>query len=357
MKKYNVQQLKNLIEIPSPSGYEGDVANFLQKELLKILPKKCIEKDFDNNIIATIQGESDKIIMIDAHSDQIGYSINNVTKEGLLNLVQTGYGDVCLTTARKLIIITKKGILNAVVNRKHSHLVDDEEDEIITDISEAEVDIGIRKRTNVLKHVDIGDPVICKPSFQQLVGNFYSGDGMDDKTGCFVLLETIKRIVKSKTKPKYTLMFTFSVKEEIGCFGALELVRRYKPYLFIEVDVGFATDYMVDSNLEQKAGRCRLGSGIIIFRGVNIHTPSVERLESIAKSNKIKFQQQATNPKSPYTSEYIAQENGGLRVLTLGIPLRNMHTPVETINLSDLEYGTRLLQKFLSSRTLSKTIE
>ncbi len=352
MTTKQLKLLEGLMLIPSPSGFEDKISEFINKEMLKILPKKQVEIDWQKNVIVTIPGKDpDKKVMIDAHLDEIGFIVTNIDKDGVISLQYIGGGDVSILSARELQILTNKGTVNAVVNRKHSHLIEDEDDEKIDNISEVQVDIGVRKKREVEKYVKIGDPIVYKACFQHLVKNYYSGYGFDDKSGCFVLMETIRKIIKSKRQPIPTLIFTFSSQEETGYSKSRPLVRKYKPNLFIENDVTFASDYLYDE-LEREVGKCHLGKGMVIYRGVDIDKKSVELMESIAKKHGIKYQVQASCGRTGYVSGDVTEF--GIKSMVTSIPLRNMHCPVETINLYDLEKGSDLLKEFLLNRKLLK---
>lgn len=351
MRKNKINLLQSLIEIPAPSGFEGNLATFIKKTVCSYVPRTKVEVDFQNNVIITIPGSSDKKIMIDAHLDEIGFIVNNINDEGIINIKYIGGGDHSILSARNLVILSDKGEINAVVDRKHAHLVEDEDDEAIKEVSSAPVDIGIRKRKTVSKLVKIGDPVVYKPGFNHLVDDFYSGYGFDDKSGCFILMETIKEIVRTKKKPQATLIFTFSAQEETGYTKARPLVNKYKPDLFIEVDVTFATDYLHDDySFEKEVGRCELGKGIVLYRGVDIDKKCFKELERIARRHKVKVQYQASTGDVGYTATEVT--GTPTKALILGIPLRNMHTPVETINTKDLNYGINLLKNFLLSKNI-----
>lgn len=353
MRKNKIDLLKNLISIPSPSGFESNILEFINKELLKYLPKSKIKIDNQKNLVATIEGKRKKSIVCEAHTDQIGWVIVNVDRSGIISLKYIGGGDKQILSARHLNILTSKGIINAVIDRKHTHLVSDEDDEKIDDIYTAQVDIGIRGRKQVLRKVKIGDPVVYKPHFELLSfdknqGLFVSGYGFDDKSGCFILIEAIKEIVRSRRKPEYTLHFVFSAREEIGN-PPKKLTKELKPELYMGVDVTFATDYG-DDNLEREVGRCELGKGIVIYRGVNIHAETEKLLSKIAKNNRIKVQYQASTGNIGYNATEMVDICD--KTVIISPPLRNMHTSVETINLKDLEYGTKLISLFCVSRDL-----
>jgi len=348
--------LQSLIKIPSPSGNELKFVSFIRKYLLQFVPVKKMLIDTHYNLIVKIKGVSDqKSIMIDAHADTIGFLVNNVDKEGYISLISLGGHNKALLRGRHVTIITDKKYINGVIGLRPPHLIDDEDEEngVPNKIEEVTVDIGVRKRKQVRRYVKVGDYVVFKPIFTELLEDFYSGYGFDDKSGCFMLIETIKEIVKSKRKPPYDLYFTFSTQEELGCKGAKELVCRYKPNLYIGVDVTFATD--VEEVDERDAGRCELGKGIVIYRGVNIDKTGEKKLLSISRRHKIKVQYQATNGIG-FNADEVASMVGGLKILNIAIPLRNMHSSVEVVHMKDLNYGIKLLKHFLLSNNLKSVI-
>lgn len=314
----DVKLLKSLIEIPSPSGYERTLAEYIKTTLLTYLPKSRIEIDFHNNVIATIPGTSDKTVIIDAHSDQLGFLINNIDKGGYISLVPIGGHDISLLRGRKVLILnSKKGIVKGVIGCKPIHLMDDEADEVPNRTSDVTVDIGVRGKKKVSALISIGDPVVLQPEFDELTEGYYMGSGFDDKAGCFMLIETIKSIIRMKKKPIPTLKFVFSVQEEVGCKGAKEVSYRVKPNLFIGVDVTFATDQPdVD---ERRVGRCRLGQGMAVYKGVNIHQPTINLVNSIANNQKIKIQYLATSGAGGTNAKSVANTCGGVKVIDFGI--------------------------------------
>ena len=357
MIKYdkNVRLLKSLVDIASPSGYENKIAKFIETKLLSYLSPSNIEIDFHNNVIATIKGKTGKVIMIDAHQDMLGFLINNIDKMGYISLETIGGHDLSLLRGRKVLVLTKKRVLKGVIGSKPIHLIGDEADELPDQSTDLTLDLGIRKRRNIEALISIGDPVILQPEFDKLEGNYYTGSGFDDKAGCFMLLQMIKNIKSKHIVPNETLKFVFSSQEEVGCRGARESAYKFKPDLFIGVDVTFATDNPdVD---EREVGRCVLGQGIAIYKGVNIHRPSVELITSIANKYKTKVQYLACGGSAGTNAKSVANMSGGIKILDIGIPLRNMHTPVEVINMKDLTNGAELLTKFVTSKRLKNVIE
>jgi len=352
----DVRLLKNLIEIPSPSGFEKNIAEFIEDYLLKIVKKNQIKIDKYHNVIVTFDYGKEKTVLVDAHSDQIAFIVSNVDRWGSISLQYIGGGDSTILSARHLNILTKNGIVPAVIDRKHSHLVWNEDTELNYSPDQADVDIGIRDREEILKIIRIGDPVVYRHNFRKLMNQYYTGYGFDDKSGCFLLIKTIEELIKSKIKPSVNLVFVFSTQEETGNSKLIPVVRQIKPNLVIEADVTFATDYGNVDEIEREVGRCELGKGIALYRGVDIDETCWELITQIAKKSQINFQTQTCSGRIGYTSLEVTGEANGIKALVFGIPLRSMHAPTEIINLEDLMSGSKLLKLFLQNKLLKDII-
>ena len=287
MKNKEIKLLESMVTTPSPSGYESDLAELIRKTILNYLPRTSITTDTHNNVVAKIQGRTDKVVMIDAHADQLGFLVNNIDKEGYISLFRLGGYDIDLLRGRKAIILSDRGKVNGVIGTKPAHLISKRKKDIPEKTTDLTLDIGVRKCKQVQRHIKIGDPVVLQPEFSQLIDDYYTGSGFDDKAGCFLLIQIIKQIVGSRAKPVPTLKFVFSAQEETGCFGAREVVRRETPDLFVGVDVAFATDQPeVD---EREVGRLGLGDGLGVYRGINIHRPSYTCWNAPRKETKLRF--------------------------------------------------------------------
>jgi len=354
-KLSNKELLESLLNIPSPSGYEKEIAEFIYAYLCQFVSEDMIEIDKHYNVIVTFDNGAYKTVMIDAHSDEIGFIINNVDRWGSISLQYIGGGDSTILSARHLNILSSNGVIPAVVDRKHAHLVTDEDEENIYYPENADVDIGLRDRDKILKILQIGDPVVYNPIFRELTSKFFTGYGFDDKSGCFILLKSIEQMIKSKSQPDVNVVYVFSTQEETGSSKLFPVVHRIKPDLVIEADVTFSTDYGHADLLEKEVGRCELGKGISLYRGVDIDTQCFDLVAEVAKEKKIPYQVQASCGNIGYTSLTVTNENEGIKALVFGIPLRSMHAPTEIIHLDDLLTGAKLLTAFLQNKKL-KTI-
>ena len=206
-----------------------------------------------------------------------------------------------------------------------------------------------------MKKIDVGDPVVFEPGFRHLSDDYYSGYGFDDKAGCFMLLKCLEQF--KKVKPTYNTIFLFSAQEETGSSKIFPVVKKYKPSLVIELDVTFATDYGDFDMMSAQAGKCELGKGISLYRGVDIFQKGVELCEEIAKEKKIPYQKQAGEGSIGYTSLEVTDNEYGIYAMVFGIPLRNMHAPTEVVHYQDLLTGTKLLKEFLTNKKLKDILD
>jgi len=353
-KLTETELLENLVVIPSPSGFEQEIAEFIYGYLSQFVSSDQIEIDNQHNVIVKFDIGSDKTVLLDAHADEIGFIVNNVDRWGSISLQYLGGGDSTILSARHLNILTKNGIVPAVIDRKHSHLVWDEDEVTTYSPEDADVDIGLRERSSILKKIQIGDPVVYQSNFRALTSGYFAGYGFDDKAGCFLLIKTIEHLVKNKIQPNVNLVFVFSAQEETST-KLIPIVRQINPDLIIEVDVTFATDYGTVDELEREVGRCALGQGIVVLRGWDLDNSCWELATEIAKRRKISHQVQIPT-KGIYTSQTVAHEASNAKIMVFGIPLRNMHAPTEIIHMDDLIGGAKLLKHFLVSKKLKEIL-
>lgn len=348
--------LSKMMATPSPSGFEGKLITVIYNYLTNFITRfSTLTIDEQNNLIVTLPGRdscekfpSSTHIVLDAHTDQIGFVVTNIQQNGKINIQYIGGGCKYILSAKELVILTENGEVPAIVNCKHAHLTDEEEDVIIKKIQDVELDIGTVSKRETLKYVKIGDPIIFKNNYTRLKNNCYYGHAFDDKIGCFLLLEVLNYFLENQIIPKHTITFLFSSQEEIGLTRAKSVVRNLNPSLFIAVDVTFATDYGEAEAMEREVGKCELGKGLVFYRGVDIDNKFVDSTLRLAKKENIPVQIQASTGMIGYNSTSVGRENNGIPTAVIGIPLRNMHSPCEVINMDDIVSGVKLLTRLWS---------
>ncbi|MBI4712645.1 MAG: M20/M25/M40 family metallo-hydrolase, partial [Planctomycetes bacterium] len=245
---------------------------------------------------------------------------------------------------QRFYIHTKKGKILCVVGKKAIHLMEEEERKSAGSpkMHSLWLDIGAKKKAEVEKMVDIGDPITFAVGFENLKNDFIVARGFDDKMGAFVVAEALRLI--SKKKPSAAVYAVSTVQEEIGIRGARTSAYGISPDVGIAVDVTHSTDYP-ESN-PKRTGEIRLGKGPAISRGPNINPMVFTKLVEAAKGGKIPYQVEAAPGATGTDANMIQLTKSGVAAGLVSVPNRYMHTPIEVISLTDLENAAKLFAAF-----------
>lgn len=344
-KKEDLDLIKYLTKIISISGKEYVMAQFIDDIANSLADKVDVSIDKFNNVTLKINGESDDVIMLDAHLDQIGFVISGISKEGMLSCYRIGGCSLGATEAREFVVITDNTVIPCIANKKHMHLINDEKKDLPEHTYDVVFDIGCKSKEEAEKLVEIGDYIGYKPTFGELQNNLIYGTALDDKIGCFMLLKIFESVSNTKAIPKKSLIFSFTAQEETGVNRLKHLVKKHKPAKLIEFDVTFASDY--DSVKPKEVGECNLGDGIVLYVGNLTDIEVKNKLNTYSKELNCKLQKQVLNGAGGYNSDAVYKLGEDADVTVIGIPLRNMHSPVEICSMVDVYSGIELITKLV----------
>jgi endoglucanase len=193
----------------------------------------------------------------------------------------------------------------------------------------------------------IGDPITLADQFDLLRGDLAVGRAFDNRIGTFAVAETLRLLSESKSRLKAEVCAVSNVQEEVGLLGARQIAYSLKPDIALVVDVTHATDYPTVNKAQH--GDVKLGRGPTITHGGCNHPEVVMRIEAVAKAKNIPLQHEAMSNTSGTDTDAIFWTRGGIASALISLPNRYMHSPVEVINLSDLERIPQLLAAFAQS--------
>ncbi|QEM68407.1 M42 family metallopeptidase [Geobacter sp. FeAm09] len=341
MRKESLAFLEKLLDAPSPSGYEQPA----QRVFRDYVAPYCDELTTDvmGNVFARIAGKGKDLprVMIVGHTDEIGLQVKYIDDKGYLYFAAVGGVDAHLTPGKRVNIHTAGGPLAGVIGKKPIHLMDAKDRETVVKLEAQYIDIGAKDKKEAQKLVRVGDAVTFESAFTRLAGDRVSSRGFDDKAGCFVVAEVLRLVAAGKKKLAVDLYGVSSVQEEIGLRGGTTSCYTVNPDVGICVEVDFATD---QPDVEKKHnGEVALGKGPILTRGANINPHLFDLLSTAAEKEKIDVQHTA-NPRATGTDANVMQvSRNGVATALVKIPLRYMHTPVETVSLGDLEDAAKLI--------------
>lgn len=341
MRKESLKFLEQLLDAPSPSGYEQPA----QRVFRDYVAPWCDELTTDvmGNVFARVAGKGKDLpkVMVVGHTDEIGLQVKYIDDRGFLYFAAVGGVDAHLTPGKRVNVHTAAGPLVGVIGKKPIHLMDAKDRETVVKLEAQYIDIGAKDKKEAQKLVRVGDAVTFASAFTRLHGDRVASRGFDDKAGCFVVAEVLRLVKASGKKLNVDLYGVSSVQEEIGLRGGTTSCYTVNPDVGICVEVDFATD---QPDVEKKHnGEVGLGKGPILTRGANINPHLFELLSSAAEKEKIAVQHTA-NPRATGTDANVMQiSRGGVATALVKIPLRYMHTPVETVSLGDLEDAAKLI--------------
>jgi endoglucanase len=345
MREASLTFFKNLLETPSPSGFERPIQDIVRSWSQAYADE--VRTDRHGNVIAVLHPAGQPRIMLAGHCDQIGLMVQHIDDNGFLYVQPIGGWDMQILLGQNLTVWTREGPVAGVVSRRAPHLMTGDERNKVPQFTDVWVDIGAKDRAEAEGCVQHGDPVTFALGYRELRNGLATSPAMDDKVGVWTVMEALRLL---KGRPLTAAVYCVStVQEEIGLRGAATSTYGIHPTIGIAVDVCHAAD--TPGNDKKQLGDTRLGSGPVVFRGANINPRVFERLEETAKTHEIGVQVRGV-PRATGTDANVMQiSRDGVATGLIGIPNRYMHSPVEVVCLDDLERAARLLAEFCASVT------
>lgn len=276
-------------------------------------------------------------IMLEAHCDEIGLMVKNIDKDGFITFVTVGGVDRRILPSCEVTIHGKKDIWG-VIGAKPPHLQTAGEAKKSVKIENMAIDTGL-SYDEVTKYIAIGDSITLSQSSGALLNHSFSGKSIDDRGGIAVLLDVMKNI--RNTQLSCDIYFIAAVQEEVGLRGAKTAAYEVDPDMAIAIDVchGITPD--------NSESAFETGSGTVISKGPNIHPKIAEKLQALADENKIKYSIDVDGGDTGTDAWTIQVTREGIATGLLSIPLKYMHTSVETVDLDDLTATSELLSAFI----------
>jgi putative aminopeptidase FrvX len=282
--------LEELSNTPAPSGFEGPVRDVLVREFRSA--GVAVSTDGLGSVIAVLPGSSDgPRIMLAAHMDEVGAIVRYITPEGFVKF-QTlgGWFDQALVNQRWK-ILTQKGPVTAISGLISVHVAAPSDMTRVFPHDEIFLDVGARSWEDAERlGIRPGDAVVPWSSFAMLSNGRCTGKAMDDRVGCVMMLELLRRLKEQGTKTPNTIYFVGTVQEEVGLIGAHTAVQVVKPDLGISLEAGIAADH---PGGKPEGAQERVGSGPVLYLAdaamlANLKLKAL--FQRVAQENKIPLQ-------------------------------------------------------------------
>ncbi|MFY0685479.1 MAG: M20/M25/M40 family metallo-hydrolase [Balneola sp.] len=334
-KKSSNQFLEDLLITPSPTGFEKAGVQ-VWKEYVEEFSDEVVT-DAYGSAAGKINTSGDvATVLLEAHCDEIGMVIQHISDQGFIYVNKLGGSDSTIARAKKVFIHNKRGRVVGVTGNTAIHLQSTKngggKQPSWKDIY---VDIGVSSKEEALELVQVGDPITYSSDLEFLNDDILTGRALDNRIGGYIIAEAMKRISERRKDLKVNVIALNSVQEEVGGFGARMMSYRFMPDVAIVTDVTHATD---TPGIDQKEhGTVEMGNGPAVQHGGANHPKVVDFIEEVCKKAKIDVQHEATSVRTGTDTDSIFYQQTGIPSALISLPLRYMHSPVETCNMDDVE--------------------
>ncbi len=335
--------LERLLETATPSGHEQAGQRAWIDYVSEFADE--VRTDAYGNAVATLEGGSTSIAVA-GHGDEIGFIVRDVTEDGFVRMERIGGADRTVSQGQHVRIHTADGPVSGVVGQTAIHLRD-AEGESLTDVSEQFVDVGAVDGDAAEALVERGDPITFEQRLTELENGRLAARGMDNRIGIWTAAETLRRAAERDTAA--TVHAVSTVQEEVGLKGAQMVGFDLDPDAVIAVDVTHAMDSPGVPG--DRSTGVDLAGGPTIKRGSVNHPGLGDAVRDVASDEDIEVQLEAAGSRTGTDADAFYVERGGIPSLSVGVPNRYMHTPVEVIDPTDLATTAELLAALAARAT------
>lgn len=340
--------LERYINNASPTGFEQEGQRMWLDYIRPYVDDYFV--DTYGTAVGVINPKADYKVVIEAHADEISWFVHYITRDGFIYLRRNGGSDHQIAPSKRVNIHTEKGIVKAVFGWPAIHTRDLAKEETPT-LKNIFLDCGCSTDKEVeALGIHVGCVVTYEDEFMVLNDRYYVGRALDNRVGGFMIAEVARLIRESKTKLPFGLYITNSVQEEVGLRGAEMITQRIKPNVAIVTDVCHDTQTPMINKVSN--GDLSCGKGPVLTYGPAVQNNLLKLIIQAAAKNKIPFQRAAASRATGTDTDAFAYSVGGVASALISLPLRYMHTTVESVHKSDVENVIKLI--FETLKTIKK---
>ena len=343
LNKKSYDFLEKYINNPSPTGFESSGQKLWLNYIKPYIDTHIV--DTYGTVVGVINPEKKYKVVIEAHADEISWFVHYITKEGFIYLVRNGGSDHQIAPSKRVIIHGDKGEVNAVFGWPaiHTRRGGKEESPKLENIF---LDCGARSDKEVKDMgVEVGNVVTYKDTFMIMNKRFFVGRALDNRMGGFMIAEVARLLKENKKDLPFGLYITNAVQEEVGLRGAQMITETIRPDVAIVTDVTHDTHTPMINKI--KEGDCAMEKGPVVTFGPAVQNNLLKLIIKTAEKHKIEIQRAAASRSTGTDTDAFAFNTGGVASALISLPLRYMHTTVETVAQKDVENVIKLIYNSL----------
>ena len=335
--------LLDLLKAPGPSGREAAASAVFRAATAKFADE--VEGDLVGSSTARVKGKpGERTLAVVGHIDEIGLIVSHIDDKGFLRFQQVGGWDPVVLIGQRVEITGRDGkAVAGVIARKPIHLMEADERGKSAKIKDLHVDIGAKDGDDAKTMVRVGDVGVIAVEPLELPNGRLASRAMDNRIGCFVAMEAA-RLVAEAGGAAFDVVAVAAAQEETTFGGSTTVTHRLRPDVAIAVDVTFATDQPGVETGELSDHH--MGSGPVITRGTNLHPVVCDGLIDTAEAKGIDHTLAAEGRTTSTDADAINLSRDGVPTALVSVPLRYMHSPVEVVQISDIEAAAKLIAEY-----------
>src|SRR4051794_11081843 len=335
------ETFRKLLTAAGPSGYEQAPAAVFREAAAAFAE---VTHDTLGSTVARVAGTGDgRSVAVVGHIDEIGLIVHHIDDDGFLWFTGVGGWDSVVLVGQRIEIATRSGVVNGVTARKPPHLLKEEERKQAPELRTLHVDIGARDGDEARSQVRIGDVGVIAGEPVELPNGRLVSRSMDNPLGCFVAFEAARLVAEAGGAPGDVYAVAVA-QEEITFAGARTTAYSLHPAVAIVVDVPFAPDQPGTEVNELGTQKC--GSGAVLTRGATRGPQVFELLHAAGEAEGIPFTVSASARHTGTDADAFHVSRGGIPTGVVSVPLRYMHSPVEMVQIDDVDSAARLIAAF-----------
>jgi putative aminopeptidase FrvX len=338
--------LQRLLTAPAPSGHESSAAQVWRSACAEFAEVKGDKVGSSSARVAARPpggGQAGPVLAIVGHIDEIGLHVTHIDDDGYLHFGNIGGWDPVILIAQRVSVTTRGGPVAGVIGRKPIHLMKEEDRKQVPELKDLVIDVGAKDGDEAKTLVRIGDFAVIDVEPMDLPNGRVASRSLDNRVGCYVAAQAARLVAEAGGAPGDVVALAVA-QEEITFAGSRTSAYALRPDVAIAVDVTFATD-QPGVELGQIT-KHTLGSGPVIAYGSILHPRVSDLLHDAAEEAKIDFTVESLGRGTGTDADAIHLTREGIPTGLVSVPLRYMHSPVETVSLADVDAAARLIAAF-----------
>ncbi len=345
MTEKSTEFLYKYLNNASPTGFEASGQKIWLDYIKPYIEDQII--DVYGTAVGVIGPGKEYKVVIEAHSDEIAWFVNYITEEGYIHVRRNGGSDAAIAPSMRVNLHTATGPVPGVFGWPAIHVRDVAKDQV-PKVHELFIDVGANKKDEVHSMgIHVGTVVTFADGLTEMNGRYYVGRALDNRVGGYMIAEVARMLHENNISLPYTLYVVNAVQEEIGLRGAEMISRRLKPDLAIITDVTHDTQSPMYNKKEQ--GDLKCGAGPVLCYGPAVQNNFRDHIISVANEKQIPFQRQAVSRSTGTDTDSFAYSAEGVASALISLPLKYMHTTIETVSKEDVQNVIKLMYETLLS--------